>query len=161
MFARRSPLTHCFALALGCAVVASCATQDTVAEPPRPDRIAFESAVYPVLLRDCGFVACHGSEGRALRIYGPGRTRLDPFDSPTAPPTAAELDATYERVISMLATAETPDDTLLLRKPLEAAVGGAAHQGVDARGRNVYATREDPSWRVLEIWARSAWEATP
>lgn len=139
----------------------SCAAEDTVAEPRRPDRAAFETDVYPVLLRDCGFVACHGADGRALRIYGPGRTRLDVLDAPTAPPTALELDATYERVVSMLATAETPDEAQLLRKPLEAAAGGGAHRGVDRFGRNVYGSREDPSWRVLEAWARSAWEVAP
>ena len=159
MHAGRSPQWYFTALALTALVTQSCAVEDTVAEPRRPDRAAFETEVYPVLLRDCGFVACHGGEGRTLRIYGPGRTRLDALDPPTAPPTTAELDATYERVVSMLATAETPDETLLLRKPLEAAAGGGAHGGVDHFGRNVYASREDASWLVLATWARSAWVA--
>lgn len=147
--------------AVASALVAGCAAEDTPAEPRRPDRAAFEADIYPILLRDCGFVACHGDGGRAFRVVGPGRTRLDPLDALDAPPTTAELDATYERTVSMLATAETPGDTLLLRKPLDAAAGGAAHQGVDRFGRNVYASREDASWQALEAWVSAAWEVAP
>jgi hypothetical protein len=149
------------ALLLATSLGAGCAAEDTPAEPRRPDRASFEATIYPVLLRDCGFVACHGDGGRAFRVVGPGRTRLDPLDALDAPPTAAELDATFERTVSMLATAETPGDTLLLRKPLDAAAGGAAHRGVDRFGRNVYASREDASWQALEAWVAAAWEVAP
>jgi hypothetical protein len=92
------------ALLLATSLGAGCAAEDTPAEPRRPDRASFEATIYPVLLRDCGFVACHGDGGRAFRVVGPGRTRLDPLDALDAPPTAAELDATFERTVSMLAT---------------------------------------------------------
>src|ERR1700755_2646142 len=36
---------------------------------------SFTNDVIPVLLRDCGFQACHGSPERFFRVWGPGRTR--------------------------------------------------------------------------------------
>ena len=74
--------------------------------------------VYPVLLRDCAFSECHGSEERFFRIYGPGRARLLPDAVPDDPPTQDELILSYDRARSMLA-GPTYEDALLLRKPLE------------------------------------------
>src|SRR5688500_14043117 len=78
----------------------------------------FERLVYPILLRDCGFVACHGSAHRPLQVYGPGRTRLDPMTPPSAPATSHELEASYMRALAMLASDHGIDHSLLLTKPL-------------------------------------------
>lgn len=107
--------------------------------------------MYPVIARDCGFPACHGAPERFFRVYAPGRTRLA---GGIGPATVEEIDATYERARSMLATTEAPEDSLLLRKPLEQSEGGAAHMGRDRFGRNVYRSRDDPRWRALRVWAR-------
>ncbi len=144
---------------VGLALIAGCATNGAdSAIPPSPDRCAFERDVYPVLLRDCGFPACHGSAARAFRIHGPGRARLEVEQDPFAPATAEEIDAAYERVRSMLALSPTPEASLLLRKPLETAAGGTTHLGVDAYGRNVYLATDDPSYVAILSWARGAAE---
>ncbi|MEE9384390.1 MAG: hypothetical protein V3V08_13380 [Nannocystaceae bacterium] len=111
----------------------------------------FRDQVYPLLLRDCAFVACHGSERRFFQVFGPGRTRrgdLEAYDEPSA----EEIQSAYDRSRAMLLfrEAETlPHSAPLLRKPLQ----GAGHGGVDRFGRNVYLGPQDPSWRVLERWA--------
>ena len=131
-------------------VVSACSTSVEEAEPPAPDRCAFERDVYPILARDCGFSACHGSTERFFRLWGPGRTRLDantPFYDPV---TSAEIQASYDRVRSMLVHSGDIETALLLRKPLE----GSAHQGIDDFRRNVYRNRDNPSWQTLAAWAR-------
>ncbi len=124
--------------------------------PPSPDFALFQSDVYPVLLRDCAFSECHGSEKRFFQVFGPGRMRLDPATTmPGDPVTPMELQRSYERSVSMLMSAETVTKSLFLRKPLEASQGGQGHKGVDAFGRNVFASPLDPSYAILLHWALS------
>jgi hypothetical protein len=136
------------ALALG-----ACRDDERIAQPPDLDQAVFDAEVYPILLRDCGFPACHGDRDRFFRVFGPGRTRLSASSSLYEPATAAERQATFDRARSMLAAVPDPAQSLLLRKPLEERAGGGAHLGLDALGRNVYGSTEDPSWRVLAAWA--------
>lgn len=135
------------------ALLGGCVGSERFAQPPEVDRARFEAEVYPILLRDCGFPACHGDADRFFRVHGPGRTRLDPDTLPYDAPTTAEIDATFDRARSMLAAVPDPRESLLLRKPLEASAGGGAHMGLDALGRNVYPSREDPSWQTIAAWA--------
>ena len=113
---------------------------------------SFSDEVYPVLVRDCGFHTCHGSESRFFRVWGAGRTRLDPSRSSALDPaTAAEINASYQRALSMVdATDRTR--SLLLRKPLASAAGGAGHLGADRYGRNVYRSRDDQGYLILSRW---------
>jgi hypothetical protein len=117
------------------------------------DAVSFELVAYPILLRDCGFVACHGDPARPFQVYGPGRSRIDPTLSPTAPPTTLEIEASYVRAVSMLSTDRDLDRSLLLSKPLATAAGGQTHGGTDHLGRNVYESRADPNYAALRAWS--------
>jgi hypothetical protein len=140
--------------ALACTLAAACTAPVESADPPELDRCAFERDVYPVLARDCGFPACHGSPDRFFRVFAPGRTRLDPATGPFEPPTAEEIDATYERARSMLAGATRVEDSFLYRKPLEPSAGGSQHMGRDRFGRNVYGNVRASGHRAIATWAR-------
>ena len=129
-------------------LVSSCDPAEQV-EVPAPDYDAFERDVYPILLRDCGFIVCHGREDRPFRIYGPGRLRFDPESEPDDAPTSEEIWLSYQRARSMLVTIEPVEESLLLRKTLP----GGGHQGVDALGRSVYPDASDPSYVTLLRWA--------
>jgi len=146
-------ITACAVVACALLVTGACAEQPPPAGPPEVDRAEFETSVYPLLLRDCGFPACHGDHSRFFQAHGPNRTRLDPATALDDPPSRAEIDAAYERARSMLASAATPEEALLLRKPLEVDLGGAPHMGIDAFGRDVYATREANGYQILLAWA--------
>jgi hypothetical protein len=138
-------------------LASACASEVGSAIPMELDACGFETEIYPQLARDCGFPTCHGNEGRFFQVWAPGRARLDESTGILAAPTRAELERSYERALSMLGSyggAATPEDSLLLRKPLEASEGGAAHQGLDAFGRNVYASKEDAGWQRIAQWAR-------
>lgn len=135
------------------ALVCSGCEDPSNVETPAPDYDAFARDAYPILLRDCGMLTCHGVPARPFRIYGPGRLRaLVDGEPPTErfdPVTDDELWFSYQRARSMLTTDADISDSLLLTKPLP----GAGHQGLDRYGGAVYDTRDDPSYRVLLDWA--------
>lgn len=137
-------------------LASGCAFDMPPADPPSPSREQFDAEVYPVLLRDCGFTDCHGSRDRFFRVFGPRRRRFDPsVTGLDAPATEDELALAYDRARSMLAGAHTPEETLLLRKPLEIDAGGAPHRGIDAHGQDVYGSPDDEGYQVLLRWART------
>jgi len=112
----------------------------------------FEKEVYPVLIRDCAFHACHGSETRFFRVWGPGRARFTPtLTTAFDPVTQEEKTESYQRALSMV-DPNHPSESLLLRKPLATAAGGAGHLGADKFGRNVYRTVDDAGYLVLSQW---------
>lgn len=124
----------------------------------------FENQVWPVLRRDCGFHACHGSPDRFFRVYGIGRARLFPEDeqlmSGTNSHVALERDYTMQFALSMI-DHDDPSRSLLLRKPLAVAAGGAGHLGVDKFGRNVYRTTESEGYTVLARWVLDVVQHAP
>jgi hypothetical protein len=135
---------------------------DKPATYARGDDNEFTNVVMPVLARDCGFQACHGSSERFFRIYGVGRQRL-PID-PTAacendsmPPcyyndlNGNERDYSLQIAQSFVDPAN-PNESLLLRKPLAVEAGGSDHSGVDKYGRNVYRTPDDQGFLVIQRW---------
>lgn len=117
----------------------------------------FQSEVYPVLLRDCGFPACHGANDRAFRVYGPGRVRLPASDGERGAfdkVAGAEMRRTFQ-LASAHRNAENPDLSALIRKPLSSEAGGASHQGADKYGRDVYRTAQDEGYLRIARWIYS------
>jgi hypothetical protein len=114
----------------------------------------FSADVMPVLIRDCSFQTCHGSSERFFRVWGPGRTRLNPMSRALDPLTGLELEANYNMALSMINPGD-PKLSLLLRKPLAREAGGSAHGGADPLGRNVYRVPSDPGYATLQHWVES------
>jgi hypothetical protein len=122
----------------------------------------FTNVVMPVLARDCGFQACHGSSERFFRIYGIGRQRIPTVGiteclKGSPPPcyydqlNGSERDYSLQLAESFVDPAN-PNESLLLRKPLAVEAGGSDHAGVDKYGRNVYRTPDDQGFLVLQRW---------
>jgi len=135
--------------------LAACAGEPTQLRLPDPELSTFALTAYPILLRDCGFPACHGDGERFFRLFGPGRTRLDPETPSDDPATEAEIAESYTRSVSMLVNESRLEDSWLLRKPLDVAAGGSGHEGEDRWGRNVYFSKDDPSYVQLVRWANT------
>ncbi len=136
-------------------ITASCAEERSPL-PPEANFEVFEAQVYPILVRDCGFPACHGSEGRFFQVFGPGRMRLNPNSAISQPATPEEVQAAFDRSRGMLASFNTAEGSLFVRKPLAVDLGGAPHVGATDSGRDVYNDREDRSYNILRSWARAA-----
>jgi hypothetical protein len=133
-----------------CALLAACGDASELSVST-PDRAEFTTSVYPILLRDCAFHACHGSSDRFLQVFGPGRGRLSAIARPLDPELDAEIMHGYDRARSLI-DPNDPEHSLLLRKPLEVGAGGMGHQGADDLGRNVYQDKTDPSYLALSHW---------
>lgn len=158
-------------LAFALTLLSACAQDVPELSPPSPDFALFREQVYPVLLRDCGFPQCHGSEQRFFQVVGPGRRRLGPAPAEYEPTDVRyplqetelvnEVVFTYQQARSMLTRSGPEGEFFLLRKALEVGAGGAGHKGTDRLGRNVYLSREDPAWMTLQSWAFSAQAVSP
>jgi hypothetical protein len=155
-------MTHCYRslLALIAGSLIACGGDAPELVLAQADFPAFQSQVYPVLLRDCSFFACHGSTERFFQVYGPGRARLDPMTKPLDALTMDELIQSYNRALSMI-DVQAPAQSQLLRKPLSLSAGGTGHEGVDAWMRDVYVSKQDPSYAAIEAWVLAATAAVP
>ncbi|HET9991492.1 MAG TPA: hypothetical protein VFQ65_23345 [Kofleriaceae bacterium] len=145
--------------------IAGCAVDNPPAAAPALDRDGFRCTVQPVLAARCAFAACHGTRTRPFAIYAPGRERYQiGWDRPTAPITAAELDANFG-IASGFTTTTATGEPWLLAKPLAVGEGGYYHRGADLYGAgDVFDTRDDPGYRALAAWiggATAAPECTP
>lgn len=146
-------------------LVAALATLGCDDEAPRRtlpdvDPATFRDVVYPILLADCAFPACHGDVRRPFHLFGPGRTRLLPETLAYDPATPEELATSFERARSMLLGPDGVRRAPLLRKPLAVAAGGAGHEGDDPWGASPFATKQDPRFEAIFFWATAA-EDTP
>lgn len=153
-----TPFRNAFAPLISAIAALFCCTYEQAdLSVPRPDEERFAKEVYPILLRDCAFYACHGNTDRFLRVFGPGRTRISSELENFDPATSDEIHHSYERARSMLQGVDDVADSLLLRKPLDSAAGGAGkgHEGTDLWGHNVYRSKDDVAYRTLAAWARS------
>ncbi len=142
------------ALALGASACSDLETERTL---PPLDETHYRCAVEPVLARDCSYFACHGSAERPLRLYAPGRLRLDVppvyvLDPLTEPERAANLAS-----VLGLAAGEDLEDSLLLLKPLDSDAGGYFHVGKSMfGGGDVFATKSAPGYLAIEAWLGGA-----
>ncbi len=141
------------AVAIGSLLVACTVAPAGDLEVPVADPQVFQREVYPVLLANCGFAACHGTADRFFAVFGPGRVRLSAETAPYDPPTPDELALSFTRARSMLIAPEGVRRSPLLRKPLAISAGGAGHGGEDSWGANVFATKQDARFATLFFWA--------
>lgn len=138
---------------LALSLLCACAVDAPALRVPAPDANQFALEVYPILLRDCGFPACHGDARRFFRVFGPGRTRLSPELLPGDPASDEEIQQSYDRARSMLSGEKSVAASALLRKPLAKSAGGAGHEGEDPWGSNIYLSPQDPRYQILRAWA--------
>ena len=152
-------MTNAFSRVVVVAVLSGCAA--ACSAPSQGNDVAtnayqqFQAEVYPVLIRDCAFHACHGAPERFFRVWGPGRARMNPMSRAFAQLTGDELATNYSVALSMI-DAKNPSRSPLLRKPLAVEAGGSSHFGVDKYGRNVYRTVNDPGYVAIWNWVMSA-----
>ena len=117
------------------------------------------------MIRRCSFLGCHGNAEHALRIYSPGKLRLDDSsgDAPGARRQALRADEVKRNFESAVGTVyfALPSDRLSAERQGAAAgpsrrarrVGGAEHHGVGIFP--VFPAQDlahDPEWNALAGW---------
>jgi hypothetical protein len=124
----------------------------------------FVCEVQPVLIRHCSFLACHGQANHALRVYSPGKLRLDASavtrSTRDAKLSADEVMRNFESATGTVYAASPADRQALddrvplLVKPARASVGGAEHHGVGIFPTFGHTLDDDPEWAALIAWVR-------
>jgi hypothetical protein len=137
----------------GCAGAAPPPTTTTL---HRLDKHFFRCRVQPVLDYGCDQFGCHGTDtGRPLRVYSRVMWRMDPLIAGNecagcmVALTTEEWCRNYDSARSLW-TAD-PDDSELIRQPLEPGLGGLAHVGV-----HLFQSTTDPNYQVLRDWINGA-----
>lgn len=117
------------------------------------DEPFFRCRVHPVLIKTCAQLACHGNGTRYFRLFGRNRMRLGGTEAQrNSLILPAERCHNFEAA-SAFVDASEPDDSLLLRKPLEQSAGGYYHGGASQFGAgDVFSARTDPDFKVLAEW---------
>lgn len=111
---------------------------------------------YYVLLRDCAFPACHASQDRFFRVFGPGRAREPGTEFGAG---IKNTEGIFARVSAQeFIDPDNPSQSMLLRKPLAVSAGGMGHGGVDNFGRDVYSSINDDGYRALARWVENGAE---
>jgi hypothetical protein len=136
-------------------LAAGCGENEGELRIAQRDFAQFEREVYPVLMKRCSFHTCHGDQRRFFRMFGSARARLRPETKALAEVLPEEIMETYVRAIGMIDERD-PGASLLLRKPLALAAGGAGHVGTDNFDRNVFQTAQDPEFMILSRWVFGA-----
>lgn len=140
----------------------ACAVEETPLPRPDVDRMAFECAVEPVLVRECSMPACHGNPARRLQVLAPGRMRLAAelakalAQQPAADHAAGhhpaltpvEIDENFAQARSMIVSGQPAQDCPLLDRPLAVAAGGIYH----AEGGDIFPSTSSAGYQALRKW---------
>lgn len=112
----------------------------------------FEQKVQPIYLESCSNPSCHARPERPLSLYAPLARRMDESRTHLLEPlTDEEISHNYVVSCVLASEGDTPEATLLLRKPL------GEHADTHHEGGAVFDGRSDNRYRVLETWVRNGW----
>jgi hypothetical protein len=127
--------------------------------PAQLDEPFFRCRVQPVLTQSCAAFACHGDGRRFFRVFARNRLRLGGTEADrNAFLNEGERGYNYASA-SALVVPGRPDESLLLRKPLDEGAGGYFHQGAHIfGGGDVFLDREDGDYQVIAQWIEGATE---
>jgi hypothetical protein len=165
----RSAISLALALPLAAAAVLGAAgCQGGLTDPsPLPtaelDEAYFRCHVQPILTKSCSMFACHGTDVRYFRLFARNRQRYGIPDEAhrNAPLNDAERAFNYASARAFV-DLSAPDDSLLLRKPLEAASGGYYHGGATFFNQgNVFADQQDSDYLIVQKWVHGEKEKDP
>jgi hypothetical protein len=124
------------------------------------DEPFFRCRVQPILTKSCSTLACHGDPARYYKIFGRNRLRLGGSEDERGA-TMKEVERTFNLTSSKAQVdRDNPAESMLLLKPLDVAAGGVYHGGATRYGQgDVFLTRDDADYAVLEQWVLGAVEA--
>ena len=155
---RRPPRVHPLAALIACwACAAGCIENvENAVSFPDLDPAFHRCEVEPVFDHSCSALACHGDAQRPFHVFTRNRLRLVGTNTDRNQLlTDEEISANFDNARGF--AADPPEDSWLLRKPLEQAAGGYFHVGKERfGGEDVWTTRDDADYQVVLAWLRGA-----
>jgi hypothetical protein len=123
------------------------------------DEPYFRCKVQPVLTRSCAAFACHGDARRFFRVFARNRLRAQGTEKDrNAALSDVERASNFEAARAFVDPG-SPDDSLLVAKPLDIAAGGRFHRGREIfGGGNVFLDKSDADYQLVLGWIRGAKE---
>jgi hypothetical protein len=154
-------MTRLAALAALALALAACQSDiDAPLDPIELDRPFFDCRVQPVLTKLCSALACHGDAKRYFKVFARNRLRITGDETQRNVFLRAEERQHNYNAARAFVDREAPARSLLLRKPLDEAAGGAFHIGATLyKSGDVFAAADDPDYQVLAQWIAGATEA--
>ena len=132
---------------------------DATRPPPALDEPYFRCKVQPVLAKSCAMFACHGDGRRFFRVFARNRLRLGGVEKDRNGLLRPEERSANLAAARAMVDPDAPARSLLLLKPLESSAGGEFHRGATLYGAgNVFPSRDDPDFKVLDSWVHGATE---
>ncbi len=127
------------------------ATRATLDEP------FFRCKVQPILTKNCSMHACHGDGTRFFRQYARNRLRQGIAGEAERNVKLSDRERRFNyEAARAFVDANDVAESLLLKKTLSSGAGGYYHGATRYEGGNVFATADDPEYRVLVDWTRGA-----
>lgn len=122
---------------------------------PKLDFDYYVCVIDPILEQGCSYVACHGQQTHALRVYSLGKLRgadgISAWDRSHKLLSRDELDGNYNSAQAFFTGVATAADSLLLREPLPVSQGGPAHYGGP-----IWSGTSDGRYQAILQWAKGA-----
>jgi len=139
-------------IALAC-LLGACAAPDPQEVPVRWLSLErFRVDVQPILAESCGNPSCHGRSDRPLSLYSVRGWRLDPAHTYLPEPlTEEEQVHNYTMSCVFVSEAASPEESLLLLKPLGASADRYHGGGV------VFDGDSDRDYRTVLDWIEEGW----
>lgn len=131
---------------------------DEPAPLPALDEAYFRCRVQPVLTKSCGAFACHGDARRYFHMFARSRLRLGGTEEQRNGLMRDQERAFNFDAARAMVSVDEPDESLLLRKPLETSAGGYYHGAVPLGSSNIFPNKDDPDYKTLAAWASGAKE---
>ncbi|MFO0614843.1 MAG: hypothetical protein U0414_19805 [Polyangiaceae bacterium] len=132
-------------------------------EKPALDLAFFRCHVQPVLVARCGSLLCHGNQERFFRLFGRNRFRpllgADENRKRNTPLSDKEVQFNFDSALGYV-DASAPDESYLLKKPLDQRAYGLYHGGATEYGQgDVFRGTGDPGYETIREWIGGAVEA--
>jgi len=126
---------------------------------PSRDEAYFRCKVQPILTKNCSAFACHGSAARYFHFFARNRLRLGGTEAQRNAALRPEERAYNFDAARAYIDDSAPDQSYLLLKPLQGSEGGYYHGGETLFNKgNVFASKEDPEFKILSAWVLGAKE---
>lgn len=121
------------------------------------DEPYFRCQVQPVVTASCAMLACHGDGRRFFRVFARNRLRLGGREADrNRPMSPEERQRNFDAALAFV-DASSPEDSMLLHKPLFPEAGGWYHGAAALYDPgNVWRSTQEPDYQRLVAWVGGA-----